>query len=270
MSSLRRLLTKVTPTRQLIVGVAAVVAALPLTAVPASGEAEPRPARGCGPSAFQLGVLAGDTYSRAVGVNQDGWVVGESGSGQSATPGSRAVLWRDGDVYEVDVFGGWDPPDTVERYGSSAIAVNNAGVVAVQRWTAGQDLFLIRSFLWDAGALTRLRGTLTGGYARVNAVNQRGVAVGTALSSDGYTGWPVRWRDGTAEELSVPPRGDLPSPATPAAISSRGLIVGHVTGEMALHPWIWRPDGSGHPLSGLSGERIASLAAPPTSMTVDA
>ena len=123
---------------------------------------------------------------------------------------------------------------------------------------ADQDRFLVRSFLWNAGALTRLRGTLTGGYSRVTAVNERGTAVGTSLSSDGYTGWPVRWRDGTAEDLSVPPRGDLPSPATPEAINSRGLIVGHVTGDQALHPWIWRPGGSAHPLRGLHGQRVTS------------
>ncbi len=229
--------------------------ALPAVVVPAASSV-PSAAPGCDPEVVDLGTLPGDEYSYAAGVNRAGWVVGTSGgSGGLDEPGYQATLWRDGAVEVIDVLTGWEPPDGTASYGTSAEAINRGGTVAVQRETYdGDSEFLARSFLWDEGARTRLRGLLPGGYARVTALNDRGTAVGTSTGSS--ISRPVRWRGGVAEPLRLPPLAESPEFAGPEAINSHGLVVGHVVGDLGLYAWAWRPDGTGHPLRGLHGKRL--------------
>jgi probable HAF family extracellular repeat protein len=59
-----------------------------------------------------LGTLPGDSYSVAEAINDQGQIVGRSGSGM----GERAFLWEDGRMTDLGVY--------------NAVDINNSGQIA--------------------------------------------------------------------------------------------------------------------------------------------
>jgi len=185
----------------------------------------------------------GGTDSRAMAINNRGWVAGVS---HHVDGTRRAVLWPDhGTIVSLGSLGG--PHSTVARPG-----LNNAGMVVgisqvmevdplSEAWSCEATLALpvtnprlaCRGFWWEKGVLQELP-TLGGTHAFANSVNESGLAVGwaeTEVHDPTCTGVQVLqfhgalWdpRRGTVKALRPFP-GDSSAAAT--GINARGQVVG--------------------------------------------
>jgi len=159
----------------------------------------------------ELGTLGGDE-SWAVGISNNGWVVGTSRTDLREcypgwnyfAPSIRPFRWRDGVIEDLgtivncfsDGFWGqyvneqgqvaaWNPDGrapglwdggTWQRVGSPAyaFAMNGQGAITGGR---GNSFVAGRAFVWEDG-VTRDLGTGLGTYSRGQAINQGGVVVG--------------------------------------------------------------------------------------------
>ncbi|MEN8041409.1 MAG: Ig-like domain-containing protein [Actinomycetota bacterium] len=77
---------------------------------------------GPGSTPIDLGRLPGDTMSQARAINDDGWIVGWSGTSANPNVARRAFLWRPG-MGMIDL--GFYPGDTT----ADAFDINSAGVI---------------------------------------------------------------------------------------------------------------------------------------------
>ncbi|MEM9595096.1 MAG: hypothetical protein AAGD06_12565 [Acidobacteriota bacterium] len=85
----------------------------------------------------QLPSLPGESRTVAYGVNDRGWIVGETGS-----LGSQAVLWKDGQVHAIDGLLALDDGWSI----TSAFDVNNSGEIAATGVRGGlRHAVLLRS-----------------------------------------------------------------------------------------------------------------------------
>ncbi|HEY3495758.1 MAG TPA: hypothetical protein VGK73_13765, partial [Polyangiaceae bacterium] len=151
-----------------------------------------------GTALTELGVLLGNTMSRAEGINRGGDVVGSSYGG----PGEQhAFLHRDGELVDL----GW----------GRALAVNDhrevvGGTVVVD---------VTKAFVYSNGELQVL-GTLGGETSIAVDLNARGEIVGNSQTASGVTR-AFLYRKGAMAELPVPSET-----STAAAINRVGEIVG--------------------------------------------
>jgi probable HAF family extracellular repeat protein len=135
----------------------------------------------------QLLPLKGDDFSAAVGINDNGDVVGLSG--RCGTPdsfalGVHAVLWRNGSVFNLPGLGG--------GMNNAAIAINNAGQIAGISDPPGDATTY--AVLWQRNAGARSGqggyaiislGTLPGDASSVSAdINARGQVVGSSCDAN--------------------------------------------------------------------------------------
>jgi probable HAF family extracellular repeat protein len=133
----------------------------------------------------QLLPLEGDDLSAAFGINDNGDVVGMSGTcGTPDTPalGVHAVLWRNGSVFDLGGLGG--------KMNNLANVINNAGWIVGQSDLTGDTATtgdcagapLTRAVLWRNGVIINL-GVLPGDcLSSANDINARGQVIG--LSCD--------------------------------------------------------------------------------------
>jgi probable HAF family extracellular repeat protein len=133
-------------------------------------------------SAIELGVLAGGTWSDALGINDRQQIVGVGGTASGAT---HALLWQHGMVTDLGVLpgGGSSIAHAINKHGEIVgQAVDVSGVVG-------------RAVLWTRGGIADL-GTLPGGtQSAAFAINDRGIIVGTSNSASGE--WrAVSWQNG--------------------------------------------------------------------------
>ena len=128
----------------------------------------------------QLPTFQGDDLAAAVGINDNGDVVGLSGT--CATPdtsalGVHAVLWRNGSVFDLGGLGG--------VMNNAAIAINNAGQIAGISDPPGDTT--TDAVLWHNAALrqggNRLDlGTLPGDVLSIASdINAKGQVVGALV-----------------------------------------------------------------------------------------
>jgi probable HAF family extracellular repeat protein len=214
-----------------------------------------------------LGLLPGDTYSFAYGINNLGQVVGLSSNDPvpPANPVGHAVLWSQGAVQDLgslpdntysqarginnlgQVVGSsgasaclWDhgaPQDLGNLGGSGAVAqaINDSGqIVGYSNTGNGYN----HAFLWQNGSLQDL-GTLTGGsYSGATAINNLGQIVGGATDPSGYS-HAVIWNSKVIQDLGT--FGGLVSNAS--GINNNGLVVGVAqAGDDIYHAFLWQGD----------------------------
>jgi len=174
-----------------------------------------------------LGTLPGDDISVGFGLNDAGWVVGESDrlAADNSLSRYRAVLWRDGVATDLGTLGGGV---------ATARAVNNRGQVVGVSCTAGDGAVFscgdYAAFLWQDRRMANL-GSLGGGGTFPRRINDAGQVVGDSRTADGATR-AFLWQGGALRAL-----GTLGG-ATSAAwgLNGAGQIVGRAaTGD-------YRPD----------------------------
>lgn len=153
-----------------------------------------------------LGTLDGDQWSTANGVNDQGWIVGTSGS-DDAVQGSKthACAWirQDGGTLNLMDLG------TLGGQNSYGNAVNNAGqIVGESRTSSGE----YHAFLWEKGAMTDL-----GNFTPLG-INDQAQVVGTAPD-----GPAVLWQNGVLTPLGSL-GGDYFAQSANAIAASGGIV----------------------------------------------
>ena len=187
-----------------------------------------------------LGALPGPgDWSRAIGVNAAGQVVGISLNAEGAL---RAVRWDSGRIAELGTLPGYPA--------SRALRIDDRGRVAGWAETAGAtpaaeppDL-RVRAFLYQNGAMTDL-GTLPGfASSRATGLNAAGQVVGIAARNPG-TGGPRRavlWERGVPTDLnSLLPPGSGWELTMALGINDAGQIVGGGTIGGQEHAYLLTP-----------------------------
>jgi len=156
---------------------------------------------GCPPYQTTLGVLwdngkaeplrpvAGDPDSAAYGINNEGEVVGYSGTCSSAY---HAILWRNGTAISLPNLG-------VE--GAVAFFINDRSEIAGQ--VASADGKTAYAALWKDGKITNLR-TLPGDAAALaTGINNYGQVVGSTIDSNGDWSHGFIWENGEMKDLNT-------------------------------------------------------------------
>ncbi len=113
-----------------------------------------------------LGVLAGDRYSEATAISEDGTVVGWSAHGDDYDGPRQAFIYRNGRMQALGSLGG--------GY-TEALGVNGRGdVIGQSRDAQGR----LRPFLWQDGRMQDLAASLGAGEGRALGLNAAGQVVG--------------------------------------------------------------------------------------------
>jgi probable HAF family extracellular repeat protein len=121
-----------------------------------------------------LGTLGGDV-SYANGINDSGWVVGESRLLNLPIP--RAFIYRNGAMEDLGTLADSDPYTF-----SIAYDVNNVGqAVGVSDTSSGVGT---HAFIWSNGVMTDL-GVLGGNYSTAYSINDSGQVVGESQTTGG-------------------------------------------------------------------------------------
>lgn len=189
---------------------------------------------------WRQGVTTVLGWGAATDINNAGQVVGVSRD-SSGTP--IAVLWQNGLMLTLGVAA---PGEGIE-----ATAINNAGEVVLNEGA--------RSVVWSQGRITDL-GTLGGDTTQGSAINSAGDVVGASTLSSGDTHAFV-WRTGVMTDLKT--LGGCCSWAR--GINNVGQIVGaSVTASGETHAVLWQ-NGEARDLGTLGGGTIGGNPFPPYS-----
>ena len=185
-----------------------------------------------GPDADEIRELPpfpGDAIAAAIAINDEGQVVGLSGTCgfPSVFLGVHAVLWQNGSAIDLGSFGG--------LHNNAAFSINNRKQVAGQSDLAGDTI--THAFLWQNGVIKDLGVLLpTDVFSQAQAINDKGQVVGNSCDAS-FNCRPFVWQDGVMTDLNtlIPP--DSPLQLTFAAnINAEGQITGVAldlkTGEM--------------------------------------
>jgi probable HAF family extracellular repeat protein len=129
----------------------------------------------------------GDSVSVAVGINDNGQVVGASGACAPLSPsiGAHALLWQNGSPINLSSFGG-------ER-NNVAFAINRQGQIVGFSGLPGDTT--AHAFLWQNGMMTDL-STLSGDvFSLAFSINDNGQVVGESCNAKG-TCRAFLWQNG--------------------------------------------------------------------------
>jgi probable HAF family extracellular repeat protein len=194
-----------------------------------------------------LGALPGVNSAQGTGVNERGWIAGESQYGMTdpilGIGAGHAVLWRGGELTDLGTLGGYE---------SFAVSVNDAGdVVGLSTVPGPIDPYSflgqsVHGFFWRDGVMQDV-GTLGGPDTFPGiAHSSRGVVAGGSFinsTPNSTTGVPTMdvflWRDGHIRDLGTL-GGTLCCQAT-LVVNNRLQIAGDSTlaGDTKSHPFLW-------------------------------
>jgi probable HAF family extracellular repeat protein len=153
---------------------------------------------------YALPTFPGDDLAAAFGINDNGDVVGMSGTcgtPDSYTLGVHAVLWRYGSVFDLASLGG--------KTNNAATVINNAGEIVGQSDLPGDvnstrqcaDVPGTRAVLWQNGKIINL-GTLPGDcLSSASDINSQGQVVGVSCD-DSYNCRAFLWDHGVMMDLN--------------------------------------------------------------------
>ena len=150
----------------------------------------------------ELPTRPGDPEGVAIGINDNGWVMGGSGSCAQFNPDSQfyllgvhPLLWRNGVMTDLGNLGG-----TGTFGGNFACAANNLGQVVGQSDLPGDET--THGFIWQNGVMTDL-GTIPGDLASFpSAINDAGQVVGGGLDPD-FNLHAFIWQNGVMADLNT-------------------------------------------------------------------
>jgi probable HAF family extracellular repeat protein len=181
----------------------------------------------------ELHTYAGDPDGVAAAINDNGQVVGASGTCSTFNPNSglhlvenHALLWeKDGTVHDLGNLGG-----TGGIAGNHACAINNEGQVVGHSELSHNSTF--HGFLWTRETGMRDLGTLAGDFASLAlGINDRGNVVGGSLDPS-FSPRASLWQNGKITDLNtLIPTGSSLFLLLALSINSSGEIVG-----LAFHP----------------------------------
>lgn len=177
---------------------------------------------------IELPTKNGDPDGIALGINDDGDIVGSSGICSTFNPnllfslqGVHALLWQNGTVVDLGNLGG----TTGQAFGNLAFAINNRGQVVGGSDLSGDTSF--HGFLWTKTTHMQDLGTLSGDVdSTAIAINEHGVVVGLSISASGNTRAFV-WQNGVMIDLNTLAQSNAPLYLlTGCSINSQGDITG--------------------------------------------
>jgi probable HAF family extracellular repeat protein len=194
----------------------------------------------------ELHPFPGDTVGFAFWMNDNGQVVGTSGSCANTQPvgvvvGPHAVLWeKDGSVHELPSLGG-TVNTTLFAVGNRAISINNQGQMVGGSTLPGNTT--AHAVLWPNKTSILDLGTLPGDFVSgALEINDRGDVVGVSQDPSGNPR-AFLWQNGAMHDLN-----DLIPPNSPlyllfaAGIDSRGEIAGFgLTSAFEVHAFLATP-----------------------------
>ncbi|MBD1930619.1 MULTISPECIES: CHAT domain-containing protein [Cyanophyceae] len=159
-----------------------------------------------------LGTLPGNDFSSANAINNNGQIVGSSGTVSS---GSQAVLWQNGIIQNLGTLPGGNF--------SNAYGINDAGFAVGDSQAANGNS---QAVLWRNGAIAL--GTLPGdNFSRANDINNIGQVVGSSEGANQNTR-AFLWQNGIISDLNnlISPSSGWDFLQTAAAVNDIGQIVG--------------------------------------------
>lgn len=163
-----------------------------------------------------LGMLPGDTFSLAQGINDIGSVVGYS---SNYSNDEHAFIWRNGEMQDIGKLPGFN--------GGRAFGINNSDQVV--GYSGGPSS--ANAFLWQNGTMKNIGP----GYAL--AINNGGVIAGFNTYSTG--GKAFLWRNDIMQYLDAP-SGSVSSQAH--GINNNGLVSGlYYDSSNHYRPVLWIP-----------------------------
>jgi probable HAF family extracellular repeat protein len=168
----------------------------------------------------ELPTFPGDAVAGATAINDNGDVVGFSGSCTvPAFPsGVHSVLWRNGSVFNLGGLGG--------VMNNAANAINNAGQIVGQSDLPGDTA--THAVLWQKGARPTDLGTLPGGdvFIVANDINSKGQVVGASCDAN-FSCRAWLWDNGVMIDVNSLIPVDSPLYLTwGGGINDRGEIAG--------------------------------------------
>ena len=181
----------------------------------------------------ELHTYAGDPDGVAAAINDNGQIVGASGTCSTFNPNSglhlvenHALLWeKDGSVRDLGNLGG-----TGGLAGNHACAINNQGQVVGHSELANDSTF--HAFLWTRDSGMRDLGTLPGDVASLAlGINDQGDVVGGSLDATFSPRAVVRQKGAMTDLNSLIPAGSPLYLLLALSTNSNGEIVG-----LAFHP----------------------------------
>jgi probable HAF family extracellular repeat protein len=191
-----------------------------------------------GATATDIGGLGGGG-TLALGVNDQGAVVGRSSTGERQT---RAFLWQNNRMQDIGADIARDSDEGA--FWSEATGVNNSGRVVgsfvVAPEFAAQGKW--RSFIWERGMATKLN--LPAGNSMGFAINDPGQVAGWYWGSQAEHLY--RWDRGTTNEVVAG--------SSFGGMNNSGDVTGAMTtADRSVHAFIWR-DGQAADLGTLPGD----------------
>jgi probable HAF family extracellular repeat protein len=207
----------------------------------------------------ELPTAKGDPDGLALGINDNGQIVGASGTCTTFNPNTlinllavHALLWQNGTVTDLGNLGG----TTGEAGGNLAWAINNKGEAIGVSDLPGDTTF--HGFLWTKATGMQDLGTLDDDFASTaSGLNDNGDVVGLSLGNNGPTAWLHRRGQHGLTNLNQLVAGTSPLYLMAACgITSHGEITGlGATSTGELHAYLATP---------VSTNALSSTTAPAT------